>query len=156
MFLVPPAVGFPRRQTARVVRVGLEGRELCQRVNAAFKGNLRRGKQLVVFLNQIVFPLHFWNNVGRECLFLDFCVDKQNVAVLGREVRAEGRSQHGFQPCLLVFLQLRLEAVPECLLAVVEFVAGVDGMAHLRKGGQRVDFLFLFRKAAFEYPYFFQ
>ena len=149
LLFVPPAFRLPCGQAACVIRVGLEGTQLRQRVNAAFKGNLRGGKQLVVFLHQLIFPLHFGNDVGRKGLFLYLGIDEENIAVFGGEFPAEGRCKQRLQPCLAVFLQLRLEAVPEFPLAVVEFVAGVYRMTDKRQGGHCVNRLlplFLFKE----------
>ena len=62
--LVPLTLGLPCRQTARVVRVGLEGGHLGDGVDAALKGDLGGGQQLLILLRQFVFLLELRDDLG--------------------------------------------------------------------------------------------
>ena len=147
--LEPPALGLPRRETARVVRIGLEGLELRERIDPTLEGDLRRGDQLAVLGGQLVFLLHVLDDLRREGLPLDLGVAQQQIAVFRLKIRAEGRGEHRVDPGLLVLLHLGADLVPELDLAVVELVAGVDRMAHIgqrRRGVHSFFALFLFQE----------
>ena len=62
--LVPLALGLPCGQAAGVVRVGLEGSQLGEGVDAALKGDLGGGQQLFILLRQLVFLLQLRDDLG--------------------------------------------------------------------------------------------
>ena len=97
-------------------------------------GGHRRGGQLV-------FLCHLVENIGRERLVRDLGVDEHQVAVLGGEVSAERRIEHRAAPGVLALLQLGSGLVPEVHLLIVEFVAGVNRIAHAGQLGERVHML---------------
>ena len=135
MILEPLALGLPRRQAALVVRIVLEGLQLGEGVNAALKGDLGGGDQVVVLAGQLVLLLHVLHDLRGEGLALDLGVQEQQLAVLRLEVLAEGALQQGLDPLLLHLLDLRAELVPEILFLAVELVPGVDGLADVGQGG---------------------
>ena len=130
----PLGVRLPRRQAAVVIRVGLHGLQLGQGVGLPLEGDLRRGDELLIRLDQIVLLLHLRDDLRCEALAIDLRVEEHQLAVFCGEILAERGGQHGRLPRLLVLLQLRRKDVPELLLAVIEGIAGVDGVAD---GGQR-------------------
>ena len=124
--LVPLALGLPRGKALFIVSAGLERGELREGVDLALERDLRRGEQLFILLRQVVFLLQFRNDGGGEGLERDLGVDEHQIAVFLLKVRAERAFEHRCRPRLIVFLQLRVEVVPEFFLAVVEFVSRVD------------------------------
>ena len=141
VLFVPCALGLPGGQTAGIVGVVLEGGQLAQRVDAALKRDLRRRDQLAVLGGQLVFLCHLVENIGRERLVRELGVDEHQVAVLGGEVSAERRIEHRAAPGVLALLQLGSGFVPEVHLLIVEFVAGVNRIAHAGQLGERVHML---------------
>ena len=138
VLLEPGSLGLPGGQAAGVVGVGLEGFELAQRVDAALKRNLGAGQQLLVFLGELVFPLHIGDDRGRERLAGDFGIGEHQFAVLGRKFGAEGAGQQRGRKGVAAGLQFGVGGVPELLLGVVELVPRVDAVAdagQLRLGG---------------------
>ena len=142
MVLEPLSFGFPGSQAARVVGVRLERLQLRQRIDAVLEGDLRRGGQLAVFGGELIFFLHVLDDLGGEGLLFDLGVYEEQVAVFGFEILPEGGFEHRIDPRLLGFFQFRPDFVPEFDLFVVEFVAGVDRMAHIGEGAHRTGFLF--------------
>ena len=141
VLFVPCALGLPGGQTAGIVGVVLEGGQLAQRVDAALKRDLRRRDQLAVLGGQLVFLCHLVEDVGRERLVRNLGVDEHQVAVLGGEVSAKRRIEHRAVPGVLALLQLGSGLVPEVHLLIVEFVAGVNRIAHAGQLGKRVHML---------------
>ncbi len=139
MLLVPRALGLPGGQAAGIVGVVLEGRELAQGIDAALKGDLRRRDEFAVLGGQLVFLGHLVQDGGRERLVGDLGVDEHQAAVLGLELLAERRRQHSLAPGVLALLQLGDGLVPEVHLLVVEFVAGVNAVAHAGQLGGSVN-----------------
>ena len=134
-------LGLPGGQAAGIVGVVLERGQLTQRVDAALKRDLRRCDQLAVLGGQLVFLCHLVENIGRERLVRNLGVDEHQVAVLGGEVSAERRIEHRAAPGVLALLQLGSGLVPEVHLLIVEFVAGVNRIAHAGQLGERVHML---------------
>ena len=143
MLLIPCALGLPSGEAAGIVRVGLEGAQLGERVGLALKRDLGGGDELLVFLRQLVFLLQLADDLRGEGLARDLRVDEHQVAEFRREVRAEGAFEHRGGPSLRVFLQLRSGIVPEGLLRVIECVARVDAVAHGGERRRRVEVLLL-------------
>ena len=134
MLLVPRALGLPRRQPPRVVRIVLERRQLRDRIHAALKRDLRACDQLAVCLREVVFLLTLGDDLRRERLARDLRVYEHQITVFRRKFLPERAFQHRALPGILIRIQLRRGRVPECLLRVVEFIARVDRVPH---AGQR-------------------
>ena len=149
VLLIPSALGLPRGETLRVVRAGLERRELRERVYAALKRDLCRGDELIVFGRKIVFLLQLRDDLRRERFESDLGVEEHQRAVFLFKVRAVQRGEHRLRPLLRILLQLRRELVPEAVLLVIKLVARVDRVAHLRERCKRLDVFgerFLFKE----------
>ena len=149
VLLIPSALGLPRGETLRVVRAGLERRELRERVYAALKRDLCRGDELIVFSRKIVFLLQLRDDLRRERFESDLGVEEHQRAVFLFKVRAVRRDKHRLRPLLRILLQFRGELVPEAVLLVIKLVARVDRVAHLRERCKRLDVFgerFLFKE----------
>ena len=137
--LVPAALGLPRGQTPRIVRVVLERGQLRNGVSIALKLDLRAGDQLLIVLHKLVFLLQLLDNGGRERLAGDLGVEEHQLAVFRREFLAERAFQHGRRPRVVIGAKLGPGFVPELLFGVIELVAGVDRVADARERGERID-----------------
>ena len=137
--LVPAALGLPRSQTPRVVRVVFKRGQLRDGVGAAFELDLCAGDQLLIVLHELVFLLQLLDNGGRERLAGDLGVEEHQIAVFRCEFLAERAFQHGSRPRVVIGAKLRPCFVPELLFGVIELVAGVDGVADARERGKRID-----------------
>ena len=149
MLLIPSALGLPRGEALRVVRAGLERRELRERVYAALIRDLCRGDELIVFGRKIVFLLQLRDDLRRERFESDLGVEEHQRAVFLFKVRAVRRGEHRLRPLLRILLQFRGKLVPEAVLLVIKLVARVDRVAHLRERCKRLDVFgerFLFKK----------
>ena len=127
--LVPAALGLPRGQTPRIVRVILERRQLRNGVGSALKLDLCAGNQLLIVLHELVFLLELFNNRRREGFAGDLGVEEHQIAVFRRKFPAERAFEHGRRPRVVIGAKLRPGLVPEFLLSVIELVAGIDGIA---------------------------
>ena len=136
---IPLPFRFPGSQTARVVRVVLERGHLGQRVRAALEGDLRGSQQLLVGIGFVVLCLQQGDDLRLEGLESHVAIDEHQLAVFFGKLRTERAGQHGSHPGLIVFLKFGTQIVPPGLLFVIEFVAGVDGMADGDQGTQRID-----------------
>ena len=148
---VPRTLRLPRGETAAVVRVGLERRELRERIHAALKRDLRRGDELIVVRGEIVFLLQLGDDRRGERFECDLGVEEHQRAVFLFKLCAVRRGEHRLGPLLRILLQLRGELVPETGLLVIERIPRVDRVAHFGKRGKRLDVLekrFLFQKHA--------
>ena len=149
MVLVPLAHCLPRRQTALVVRVVLEGAHLGQGIHPALKGDLSGSDELLVLLGQVIFLLELGHDVRGKGFQGDFRVEEHQIAVLPGKILPERGLQHGQLPRLLILLQLRHGGVPKAHLPVIELVPCVDGVADHDQLGQcahRLVSLLLFQE----------
>ena len=141
MLLVPRALGLPGGQTAGIVGVVLEGRELAQGIDAALKGDLRRRDEFAVLGGQLVFLGHLVQDLRREGFLGDLGVEEHQLTVFLAQLFAVGGRQQGGAPGILALLDLRGGSVPEIHLIIVEFIPGIDGVADAGQVGQRVHVL---------------
>ena len=139
MCLIPAALGLPRGQTPRVVRVILERGQLRDGVGIALKFNLRTGDQLLIVLHQLVFLFEFFDDRGREGLAGDLGVEEHQIAVFRCKFLAEWAFQHCCRPCVVIGAQFGPGLVPEFLFSVIELVPGIDRVADARERGEGID-----------------
>ena len=139
--LVPLTLGLPCRQTARVIRVGLEGGHLGDGVDAALEGDLGGGQQLLILLRQFVLLLELRDDLGGEGLEFDLGIHEHQLSELRGKLSPERAVQHGPGPGLGILLQLRLSGIPELRLGIIEGVPGVDAVTDVGEGGQGLDVL---------------
>ena len=144
VFLVPVAFSLPGSQTACIIGVALKGSKLREGVYTALKGDLRRGQQLFVFYGQLVFLLQIFNDCGRECPAGNFGIHKHQITVFCSKLRTVGGLQHRLRPCLITFLQLRIDLVPEFHFPIIVRIAGINGVANMGKIGHGTDVLIQF------------
>ena len=139
MLLVPGSLGLPCGEAHGVIGIGLEGRELRERVGSTLEGDLRRGDELAVLGGELAFGLQLGNDLRREGTRLDLGVQEHEIAVLRLEVGAEGAREHGELPGLLGLRKQGKALVPPLLLAAVELVARIDGVADVAEVDKGVD-----------------
>ena len=131
MLLIPPALCLPRGQTAFVVRIRFEGRQLGQGIDLAFKGDLGGSQQLLILLRQIILLLQLPDDGRVKGLFLDLSIQEHQFSILGGKLRAELAAEHGRGPLLAVLLQLRPRLVEKLHFPVIKGVPGIDAVAHI-------------------------
>ena len=98
-----------------------------------------RGDQLAVLGGEVVLLRHFIQNFRRERFLRDLGVEEHQLTILLAQLFAVGRRQQCGAPRVLAFLDPRGGCIPEIHLAIVKFIAGVDGVADAGEVGQCVD-----------------
>ena len=149
IILIPLPLRFPCGEAAPVIGVLLKGTHLRDSVCPALKLNLRRCKKLFIFLSQVVFPLHFGNDLGRKGFQRDFGVYEHQIAELAGKVLSVRALKHCRRPVLHILLKLGIRFVEKFDFFVVKSVAGVDGVPYIGKGAHGVKMtgqLILFNK----------
>lgn len=105
----------------RTVRALLVRTQLSQIADLAVKLDFSAGAQLLVLLNQLVFLLNQWNQLGRKALEGDFDVFEHQRAKLLLQLLAERRGNQSLVKLLELFVEHRSH------LLVVLFLLAVNG-----------------------------
>ena len=123
----------------RTVRALLVRTQLSQIADLAVKLDFSAGAQLLVLLNQLVFLLNQWNQLGRKALEGDFDVFEHQRAKLLLQLLAERRGNQSLVKLLELFVEHRSHLLVVLFLLAVKWVAGVHSVAdgaNLNVGGQ--------------------